>query len=59
MRVFLVSMTWRVIFLWPFVTTPFGALGVPIRVPYPVTFRLLGDEAGGSLRTRTRPTILH
>lgn len=32
-------------------TGPFGALPEPIRVPYPVPFRLLGDEAKGWLDT--------
>ena len=31
--------------------TPFGALPAPVRIPYPVPFRLLGDEAKGWLDT--------
>lgn len=31
--------------------TPFGPLPAPVRIPYPVPFRLLGDEAKGWLDT--------
>lgn len=31
--------------------TPFGDLPAPVRIPYPVPFRLLGDEAKGWLDT--------